>query len=174
MDPSKWTEASISRAVTYGLFKRAVLVVPQCKWTGHECDLLVIEPGLRIIDIEVKISRADLKQDLAKDKWWHHRPWSRRHEAAQPRQWPDKVWKHYYALPKAIWEDKLYVSIPPNSGVLLLESSKAGAITINCIRRAKPDGKAKPITHVDAIDLARLCSLRLWSALQPSPGASAT
>lgn len=159
---AEWTEASVSRAIQRSLFGMAVLIVPQCNWTGSECDLLIIEKGLRIIDIEVKVSRADLKADMKKQKWWKHRPWSRRHLAAEPRQWPDKVWKHYYALPESIWDSKLLESIPSNSGVLTLRHEAHG-IKVKVQRMAKPCREAKPITAADAIDLARLTSLRLWS-----------
>jgi hypothetical protein len=168
-----WTEASIAKALAYGLLQgRSVLVVPNCHWTGSECDLLVLEPGLRIIDVEIKISRADLRADLKKDKWWKSRPWSRRHRARERREWPEKVWKHYYCMPSAIWTDELYADIPATSGVILLcEPGKAhGGPWIRIVRRAKPNREAKPISAADAIDLSRLTSLRLWSALSTTQG----
>ena len=58
-----WTERSIGGLVVRQLFQRRVLAVPNCCWTGSECDLLVIAPCLRIIDVEIKISRADLRAD---------------------------------------------------------------------------------------------------------------
>lgn len=167
-----WTEASISRALAYQLTaSHSVLVVPNCGWTGHECDLLVVNPDLRITDIEVKISRADLLADPKKDKWYHHRPWSRRNGpgAREKREWPDKVWKHYYALPEAIWKPELAEKLPSNSGIILLchdsRMVRSAGVSINVIRKAKPNTDAKPISPADAIDLARLTSLRLWNSL---------
>lgn len=70
--PIKWSESNIARALALQVFARKYLVmVPNCNWTGYECDLLAVAPDLRIVDIEVKISRADLKADAKKDKWWH-------------------------------------------------------------------------------------------------------
>lgn len=163
-----WSESLIGRGLANGsIFQRSVLIVPNCGWTGHECDLLVITKDLRIIDIEIKISRADLKADLKKDKWWHSRPWSRRHVSKVMRTWPDKCWKHYYALPQSIWDDKLLLDLPPTSGILLLEQDErcSGGLRISVKRMAKPNREAKPITAPDAIDIARLASLRMWSAL---------
>jgi DNA repair protein MmcB-like len=158
-----WTEHTVSKAIAQQVFGRAVLVVPQCGWTGYECDLLVIPKCLRIVDVEVKVSAADLRADINKQKWWHYRPWSRRHQQAERKQWPDKVWKHYYALPKEIWRDSMYAQVPEASGILLLHTSKTtGDVRVDCVRRAKPCREAKPITAADAIDLARLVSLRLW------------
>ena len=171
MNAEKWTEASIGRAVSKGLFKASTLVVPCCGWTGHECDLLVVTKDLRIIDVEIKISRADLKADLAKDKWWKHRPWSRRakftDDAAKTRvDWPPKVWKHYYCMPADIWDDNLLPHIPATSGVLLLERT-AGALGVafRSIRACKPNRDAQRINASDAVDIARLPNLRMWDGL---------
>ena len=166
----KWTEARIARAVAFGLPPgKSVLVIPNCGWTGHECDLLVVEKGLRIIDVEIKVSRSDFKADASKAKWWHHRPWSRRHKQASsaPRLWPVKVWKHYYILPADIWKPEMLDQVSPASGVLLVKANKnmKAGISFLTVRRAKPNRQATPISPADAIDLARLASLRMWTAL---------
>ena len=44
----------------------ALVMVPNCYWTGDECDLLVVRNDLRLVDVEVKISRSDLKADAGK------------------------------------------------------------------------------------------------------------
>lgn len=158
----KWTEATVGRAVSRQLFQSAALVVPCCGWTGHEADLLVVTKDLRVIDVEIKISRADLKADLAKDKWWHRRPWSRGAEPLRTRRdWPPKVWKHYYAVPAAVWDDSLLASVPATSGVLTL--GEQGFIT--CRRNAKPCRDAQRVSAADAVDIARLANLRMWDAL---------
>ena len=159
----EWTETSISKVLAQKFMQRSTLIVPNCYWTGHECDLLVIEKGLRIVDIEIKLSRADLKADAAKDKWWEHRPWQRRRTLgdASKRQWPDKVWKHYYALPESVWGEDMAAHMPPTSGILLVRNAHS-----LCVKRnAKPNREAKPITSADAIDIARLASLRMWAVL---------
>lgn len=162
---SNWSEAIIAKGLAFKLLNRSVLIVPNCGWTGSECDLLVVDKSMRIIDVEVKISRADLKADAKKDKWWHKRHWSRK--GAGPRQWPDKVWKHYYVMPSEIWDAKLLPSINAASGVILLthDARFSGGLLVNVVRAAKPCKEAKPISPADAIDLARLTSLRLWTAL---------
>jgi hypothetical protein len=161
-----WTEASIARLMAYQLMRdgRSVLVVPNCNWTGYECDLLVIEPrNLRVIDVEIKISRADLRADAKKDKWWHSRPWSRRHEQRKPREWPKNAWKHYYVMPREIWDDSLLAGIKESSGILLLDRGMATGYSVR--RQPKPNREATPISPADAVDIARLATLRMWSAL---------
>ncbi|SSW67272.1 hypothetical protein AVE30378_02537 [Achromobacter veterisilvae] len=188
-----WSENSIARALARQTFNRKYLVVvPNCNWTGHECDLLVVTENLRIIDVEIKISRADLKADAKKEKWWRrehigswpsvpvlrHSAWSndlrvesiarRARYKSTPNDWPTKVWKHYYALPKEIWHPDLLAALPSSqSGILLLDRDGCPvgqAMRVDCVRRATPNRDAKPISPAAAVDIARLASLRMWDA----------
>ncbi|EQD46835.1 hypothetical protein B2A_08707, partial [mine drainage metagenome] len=68
-----WSEQRIAAALARQIFiDDSVVVVPNCNWTGHECDLLIVTRRLRVIDVEIKISRADLRVDACKDKWYHN------------------------------------------------------------------------------------------------------
>lgn len=169
-----WSEAAIIRAIGRQVLQRkCILLVDNCQWTGHECDVLGVTMDLRVIDIEVKISRADLKADAKKDKWWHRRRnWhfegrGALHGAPSPdlqREWPPKVWKHYYALPAELWKDVLFDSLPsPRSGVLLV-SERYGMLHVRVERRAQPNRDARQLTAAEAIDVARLANLRMWDA----------
>lgn len=186
----KWTETSIARALALQTFNRKnLVVVPNCTWTGYECDLLVVAPDLRIIDVEVKISRADLKADAKKDKWWHrefagYEPYEYTGRSGNviskgkraiynkiPRRWPPKVWKHYYAMPKEIWKPELTEFINERSGILLLSEqqgygviSSASQIVVSVERQAKPNRDAEKISPAAAVDIARLASLRMWES----------
>jgi hypothetical protein len=169
----KWSEELIARAMARQVFERKHLVlVPRCNWTGNECDLLVVTPDLRVIDVEVKISRADLKADAKKDKWFHSwdfridGPWVPRDtRTPRPRQWPRKVWKHYFALPAELWDAALFDALPsPASGVILLNEYDDGVIGTKVVRRATPCRDAERISAGDAVDIARLASLRMWDA----------
>lgn len=186
-----WSERLIARAIALQTFKRRYLVaVPNCNWTGHECDLLVVTDDLRIIDVEVKISCADLKADAKKAKWWHRKhlgygPEQERTENGRmvarwrdpiyditARQHPPKVWKHYYALPKEIWTPELELTLPsPASGILLLDRDgyprlPGADMRVDCIRRATPNRDAAPISTAAAVDIARLASLRMCESFQ--------
>jgi len=169
----KWTERMIGRSLAIHVFQQKNLVViPNCNWPGNETDILIVTPNLRIIDVEIKVSRADLRADFKKDKWFHDWDWKTDgpfygkkewKEIRRPRQWPERVWKHYYAMPKEIWAHDLYKDIPPLSGVLLLWE-RDGKIYTDIKRRAKPCRDAQKICAEDAIDIARLASIRMWSA----------
>lgn len=171
----KWTETNIARALALQVFDRRYLVmIPNCNWTGHECDLLAITTDLRIVDIEVKISRADLKADAKKEKWWHRR-WNSPFttftggfaQAGPPcpdmrNTWPPKVWKHYYVLPQEIWKDDLLDCLPSKASGVILLYQRDGKVCANIKRQAKPNRDAERIDAAAAIDLGRLASLRMW------------
>ena len=182
----KWSEHSIGRALAEQFFNRKYLVVvPNCNWTGHECDILAVTENLRIIDVEIKISRPDLKADAKKDKWVrrtfqgyepdeplydkqglvaHKR--SRAVYDEQRLLWPRKVWKHYYALPDEIWNDGLIESLGSAASGILLLTQVDGQLRIRCRRPAKPCSDADKLSPATAINLARLASLRMWKAYQ--------
>lgn len=166
--------AAIGRQV---LNRKCVLLVDNCKWTGHECDVLGVTQDLRVIDIEVKISRADLKADAGKDKWWHHLSASwQGGKIVRPdpvhREWPLRVWKHYYAMPEDIWKPELIDALGSTaSGVILMrEGTRAagynrdGVVLSSVERRARPNPNAYRLSPQEVMDVARLANLRMWNA----------
>ncbi|MEK7882923.1 hypothetical protein [Methyloversatilis sp. NSM2] len=180
----QWSESMIARAIALQtLARKCVVLVDNCGWTGHECDVLAVTTDLRIIDVEVKISRADLKADAKKDKWWRRTflGYGERKETfneagrlirverpslydVKARQHPPKVWKHYYAMPADIWKPELLDCLPsPASGVLLLRAMRS-RIDVECIRRATPAKDAYKLTPEQVMDIARLANLRMWEA----------
>lgn len=175
---SRWDERLIATAVGRQiLHRRCVLLVDRCNWTGHECDVLGVTTDLRIIDVEIKISRSDLRVDAGKDKWWRHFPSSRqggqwvRPEPVR-REWPRRVWKHYYAMPADIWRPDLIDSLPSAaSGVVLLEHHQQmpGAVPVEIakvVRRATPNRDAYRLSPEEVMDVARLANLRMWNAYE--------
>lgn len=165
-----WTEATIGHTLARNTFKAGLVLVPNTSWTGHECDLLVLTERLFIVDVEAKISRADFRADAKKDKWWHRDFW--RYGQAEPprvhRDWPPKVWKHYYAMPRAIWRPDMFdMAASPASGIILLGDDRyPEAFSAEVVRRAKPNPEAKACTAGQVQEIARLASLRMWDALR--------
>jgi len=167
-----WSEGKIARMLARNTFSADLCVLPNCNWTGYEIDLLVVTPNRRIIDVEIKISRADLKADAKKDKWWYHPPrvWNPDPQRyvkpeAQPKAWPTMTWKHYYAMPKDIWREDFLSLVQPISGVLLVSESKSYANgLVECVKRAKPCATAPQMNEDQIVRIARLTSLRMWDA----------
>lgn len=164
-----WSEGRIAAALARQTFSGHLCCLPNCTWTGDEIDLLVVAPCLRVIDVEIKISRADLKADKDKDKWWRYPqgywPRDKRDAMRTPREWPRKVWKHYYAMPAEIWRDDLLDHVQPASGVLLLHPPRHGdLVRVQSVKRAQPNRDAVALDASAIMQLARLTSLRMWDA----------
>ena len=161
----KWTEGTIAALIArQTLARKCVVLVDRCNWTGAECDVLGVTMDLRVIDVEVKISRADLKADAKKDKWWKRIAWRDDMGPPQLRPHPPKVWKHYYALPAEIWKSELLDFLPsPASGVLLVRE-RGSLLEVYCERRATPNKDAARLSPASVIDIARLANLRMWDA----------
>lgn len=162
--------AAIASAMVRQVFNaKALLMVPECYWTGHECDVLVVMPDLRLVDVEIKTSRADFRRDAAKDKWYHSYDWTTvgpyNRANRQRREWPRRVWKHYFAMPEAIWTDDLAEQLPSQASGVILLRERDDRLTWRCQRRAKPDREAERIKPEQAMDIARLAGLRMWDAL---------
>lgn len=179
-----WNERNVITAVCRQVLQRkCLLLVDNCSWPGAECDVLGVTTDLRIIDVEVKISRADLKADARKEKWWHVPSYTEALESGlikrgdawdpwghkTPRRWPRRVWKHYYAMPEAIWKDELLAALPSSdSGVILLreQQHRPHIAVARVARRSKPDRDAYRLKPEQVMDIARLANLRMWDAYE--------
>ncbi|WP_431276249.1 hypothetical protein ACQ858_08345 [Variovorax ureilyticus] len=179
----KWSKGVIARLVArQTLASKCLLLVDRCNWTGNECDVLGVTQDLRIIDIEVKISRSDLKADAKKDKWWHRLSYAEAQERGvdlwnhrDPVQHPRRVWKHYYAMPAEIWKPELAACLPSTaSGILLARETRGGTLAVHCERRATPAKDAYRLKPEQVIDIARLANLRMWDAFKALESAEVT
>ena len=140
---------------------RRNIIVPNISWGFHihECDLLIIRPSGYLVEVEIKISLADLKKD--QKKYHGHR--DRRIKAL------------YFAIPEYL---QSHVSlIPQRAGVLVLKE-KSYFDCPDIIKQELKEYKylkfeplRKPLinTNADKIDertqlkIARLGTLRIWS-----------
>lgn len=164
----KWTAGRIVRAIGRQLLERkCLLVVDGCYFAGSEADVLGVTMDRRMIDVEVKISRADLKADARKDKWYDGE-WTlvdgRHVMVRKSRTHPRRIWKHYYCTPAEVWKPELEAALPSTRSGIVLLHQRAGHITVQVLRKATPDRDATRITDQDVLTLARLTSLRLWDA----------
>lgn len=154
------TEPDIIAGLSRNFFRRRyACVVDHCQWTGHECDLLVVTRDLKIIDVEIKVSRSDFRADKKKDKWWQGLGGGK-----IPVDLPRKVWKHYFVMPHEIFSEDLVEDLPsPKCGILL--AHKRGAMPypdFTVKRGARGCSQAYRLSGEEVIDVARLATLRLW------------
>jgi hypothetical protein len=161
---ARWSEDSIAHRVWERIFnRRYLMIVPRCEWTGHECDLLVVTANLRVIDVEIKITRQDFRRDRHKDKWIELGPafandaWVAPDDRKLgPALWPPKVWKHYYLVPQDAWNCNLLPQISPKSGVIALSVN-----SVEIVRRARANKDAPELTALQVMGIARLAKAEL-------------
>ena len=182
----KYTERSIARLMAMQFFAAKYLcITPNCTFTGNEADLLVVTKDLRLIDVEIKISRADFRADAKKDKWGRHKKGmyfeeaifgengkiigGRIHYHKFKLDWPRRIWKHYYVMPEDIYTpDLLDDAASEKSGILVLskDTNGSGSHFISPVRAARANRDAEKITHEEVVNIARLASLRMWNTIR--------
>lgn len=125
---------------------RTHLIVPNVSWgfgLQYEADLVVVTKSNYIYEVELKVSKSDLKADAKKRKHLH----------------PRKTFKRmYYAMPESIYDPTL---VPEYAGVLLAYMHrKRWYIKVE----RKPENlKVDPITDKQYIKLLELMAMRVWS-----------
>jgi hypothetical protein len=167
-----YTEFTMAAAVARQKFDDAVCVLDNCNWPGNECDLLVVKKNLRVVDVEIKISRADFKADQKKSKWWaadwvEGMPsWNQPKRRPVIRVHPKNVWQHYIAVPQEIFTPDLLEFASPASGIITVRAHGGKPYNWPCtlLRRAKPQKGIEPLTAEQVVQIARLAGFRMWAA----------
>lgn len=124
---------------------RQNLVVPNISWglNIHECDLFIISQAGYATEVEIKISKSDLKKDAG--KYHGHRS--------------DLIKKLYFALPEKLEAHIKYV--PERAGIIILTRNKYG-LACKIIRKPKPNKASRKLTDEERYKVARLGALRIW------------
>jgi len=132
---------------------RVNLIVPNVYWgmgLNHEADLLILSKAGYATEVEIKVSRADLKRDA------------------------DKAHGHEGAIIKALWfavpmvlTDFALAHIPEESGLLMVwERPRRGASGFvsgaSPKRFPKPRPGSRKFNVSEREQLARLAALRYW------------
>jgi hypothetical protein len=124
---------------------RTNIIVPNISWglLNHEADLLVLTPAGFCTEIEIKISKSDLKADFK--KFHVHK----------------SVYIHslYYAVPIEIAD--CIDLIPDYAGVIIVNSNDKYQ-TVE-IKRYAPKNKNPKWTDAKRIELLRLAHMRVWT-----------
>lgn len=130
------------------------LCVANVSWSllPYEADLLVLTQSGYLIEVEVKVSLADLKRDADKAKW--------RYPA-----FTEKVSKFYYAMPDYLWNKQAAKdAIRPGAGVLVVTRDAAGYRADEVVPAVRTC--ARKLTPSERFSLARVGSFRAWSPQQ--------
>lgn len=143
-------EVALSTYLDY----RVNLIVPNVYWgmNVHECDLLVVSKAGYLTEIEIKVSRSDLKADAKK---WHG------HES-------DRIKRLFFALPDYLENIDCIEMVPERAGIIIVKpkDNVPGEYPYSprCreIRPAKRNPAATKISEADRYKIARLGALRIW------------
>jgi hypothetical protein len=122
---------------------RANLIVPNVSWglQIHECDLLVVTKSGYAYEVEIKISKADLKKDLQK-----------RHQHIN-----GKIKRLYFAIPEKLKNE--VDLIPERAGIIVVDTY--GRCTL--FRKAINNSTARRLSDDEKYKVAWLGTMRIWS-----------
>ena len=126
----------------------------------HECDLLVMNGRNYGVEVEIKVSKADVKKDTKKKHG---------HES-------NKIRRLFFAIPESLFTDDVVAMIPERAGILVIkpaekigsENSEYGISYTRppkCVlkRNAKINKYAKPFSDGERMNMGRLGMLRYWN-----------
>lgn len=123
---------------------RQNIIVPNVAWGMfmHECDLLILSKHGYATEVEIKISKSDLKKDLLKGHGHND----------------DRIKFLYFAIPEKLLLCKNL--IPPRAGILIVRSE---GIRVEKIKEPIPIVKSNyQFTPEERLNLARLGTMRIW------------
>jgi len=151
--PLKTIEIEVAIARWFNI--RQNIIVPNISWglSGlHECDLFVVKRSGVAVEIEIKISKADLLKDFEK---------KHNHVDIQHR-----ITEFYYAFPVNIYERVKHL-IPENAGVIVCERylnyNKTEKISVSIIKKATKIKGSRKLTVEEQFKVARLGTMRIWT-----------
>ena len=141
---------------------RRYLVVPNVSWgwrLHYEADLIAAAPSGICHEVEIKVSRADLRADALKAKW--NRGLDRR------------ISKFWYAVPEDLLADALESRLPGIEaipGVIVVRKPKSETAFPRAEVARRPDviGGARKASSEEITELYRLGYLRFWDAIRSS------
>lgn len=129
---------------------RQNIIVPNVSWglLNHEADLLVCRPSLWAEEVELKISKADLKRDRDKDR-------GRGHKTSK------LIRKLWFAVPEALAEME---EIPEWAGIIkaVYDPQRKYWYT-QTVRAPKVIKGARKLTLEELHQLMRLGVFRVWT-----------
>lgn len=149
----KWTADEIEIAVAHHFGVRQNIIVPNVSWgfgyLGHECDLLILSGSGYLTEIEIKVSKSDLKKDL--EKQHNHKS--------------DLIKSLYFAIPIDLLNYAIEV-LPFEYGIITVEEMSPGNNPFNKAeikRVSKIRNKFRKIGDNEAMQLTRLGCMRIFS-----------
>ena len=155
----KVSVSEIECAVSRYFNPRIHLIVPNIShgMNLHECDLLVMNGRNYGVEVEIKISKADVKKDLEKGHGHHS----------------NRIRRLFFAIPEYLYTEDVIALIPERAGIFVIQPRKKILghyesfyyLSPKCIlkRNAKINKSARPFTDSERLEMGRLGMLRYWN-----------
>jgi len=125
------------------------LIVPNISWGAgfrHELDLLVVSPNGYGTEIEIKVSKSDLKADANKP-----------HEHRSVR-----IKRLWFAYPESIGDCAEFV--PERAGIFIVKRDKCGVgVRVETLRPPKINTEARKFTPKELDKIRDLAAMRMWT-----------
>jgi len=138
------TEIEIAIAKHFGFVKNHIVPNISYGLNIHECDMFIVSKSNYVTEVEIKISKADLKKDKTK---------SHGHE-------DERIKYFYYAIPeKIIPVEFALANIPDRAGLIVVNAR--GLCTTK--REATVRKGAKKLTDAEVYQVMRLGCMRQWT-----------
>lgn len=155
--PPGVTAVDIEFAVAHFFGIRENIIVPNVSWglfrDGHEADVVVIKTSQWAEEVEIKVSKADIKRDLGKRGGRGH--------ARNPMM--RRLW---FAVPEALCDDP---NIPGFAGVLAVAPGAGGSRGCGRVRVHRPaslNPGGRKLSDAEVAKTLRLAVFRLWDKKQ--------
>jgi hypothetical protein len=147
------TTIEIEEAVARKFGVRTNIIVPNVSWGlpgMHECDLFIIKMSGYGVEVEIKISKADLLSDFKK---------SHSHKDRFNR-----IKEFYYAFPENMLKTCEGL-IPKDAGIIVCRRSDWGEklVYASFHRDPVPIKIARKLTTEEQFKVARLGTMRIWT-----------
>jgi len=141
-----YMEVAIAQLLGY----RRNVIVPNVSWglgLNHECDMLVLSPGKKLTEIEIKVTFSDFKRDFDK-----------RHGHTSKY-----ISRLVYALPSELI-DRAMPMIPRECGVISVEhyGHSFAPFRAQWVRQARHSKLLQPVPDSVINKLYELGCMRIW------------
>jgi hypothetical protein len=145
-----YTTPEMELALVQYFDARRNIIVPNVSFGFdiHECDLLILRPSGHAIEVEIKISRSDLKKDQKKRHNHHDRK--------------NRIRELWFAVPDYLGD--VQDLIPERAGIMTIRRSEwNGRLYASKVRDAKAEATAVKLDDQQRLKLTRLGTMRIWS-----------
>lgn len=128
---------------------RTNIIVPNVSWGAgiHECDLLILSKAGYATEIEIKVSRSDLKKDAGKGHGHNS----------------NKIKYLYFAIPSKLLTEIEF--IPTRAGIIVINPFDKREQGFYAVVHRHPEENihAQKWSEAERVNLGRLGCMRIWT-----------